>query len=495
MLRPAIPPSSSRFGLKVWFLPLFVLNFLIGCGPTTHYKVELRPKGDALERILTIWQAVDRPEKAAEDAEVAKEAPKPAKLQKDFLSKETRIRLQKLYDHHEYDRPNNKHTFRGQVREKTPADLGGDGTFIRRVNPMGSASMYVERIRGEDDRAMVIEKRLAASDKLAGHLTGWLHSEFVGEPGWKAFRTFLQNDFRRDLKNLILYLWSGDASGQFIFEIEDERAEAAMFRSLQYLAEREYFAFHELPALLRGVNGGFDDDPEALSQFIQSRLSKKLGVDLKPLARRFREFFDDEQKVEASLDAYFRPTPEYERALEAWREESKENPELSKPEPNEVLDELVDELLHFELFSSNSPIEVHLILPAEPALTNGAWDDGKLTWSGSPESGTATDVPLFCYAIWARPDAEYQRTRFGKVILDGEELLEYAVWYEALNEKETGKWDALMAGLKPGDTLTAKIKAFRFTPVPADVEPEKRDTTPDHSDQGRNLLLNQLEGE
>ncbi len=103
---------------------LLALVVLSGCEPVTHYKVELRPQSDGLERTLTIWQTQPKQSRHAIPAG-------------DPLSEEARTRLQALFDHYEFNVEDKRHLFRGMVNEKTPPDIGGTGSYLRLANPDG----------------------------------------------------------------------------------------------------------------------------------------------------------------------------------------------------------------------------------------------------------------------------------------------------------------------------------------------------------------------
>ena len=461
---------------------LLALVVLSGC-KTTHYKIELRPHNDGLERTLTIWQTPF----------------KPSDPPKDFLSKKERTRLQSLFDHNEYNVEEGRHLFRGMVKEKTLPDIGGTGSYLRLANPMGVAFVYLERFRGEDDQAKIIEKSLVNIDQLSGHLVDWLQTEVSAKPGWEVFKNFLKEDFPRDLKNIYLYFRSLDAADNFGSNLESyeimEKAEGALFaRVIQYLFERDYISLRDIPELQRLFDEQASSD--RLFEFLQVQLSKKLKTDLKPMFRHLGELFRNE-KVQASVVAYFKKTPAYQKKLEAWHQS---HPESENPSPASVIDELIDDLtddLFVEIFTSSSfPVEVQLFLASEPEYTNGHWEDGKVAWRGNPQENleSPSDVPMLCYALWTQPNEKFQETRFGRVVLEGETLIEYSSWYESLTTEEVGKWDDHLTSMRPGPDLVARLRDFRFVPLAKDSQ--SKDKSPaDYSDQALELILSALKGE
>ena len=128
------------------------------------------------------------------------------------------------------------------------------------------------------------------------------------------------------------------------------------------------------------------------------------------------------------------------------------------------------------------------------ANTNGQWDagTGKVTWSEKLKP--ARPLPVFCYAIWTRPVSEVQTRLFGKLVLDGQNLIDYVMWYNSLTSQERETWDKFVNGCHPGEGLTERIAGFRFP-----GEREQQPDTPDDEDVGsladpaKRALINGLE--
>jgi hypothetical protein len=55
---------------------------------------------------------------------------------------------------------------------------------------------------------------------------------------------------------------------------------------------------------------------------------------------------------------------------------------------------------------------------------------------------------------------------FGRVLLHGDELLQYCVWRSGLDERQAGEWEQLLSGLRPGAELTNTLAAFEFSGAP-----------------------------
>jgi hypothetical protein len=167
-----------------------------------------------------------------------------------------------------------------------------------------------------------------------------------------------------------------------------------------------------------------------------------------------------------------------------------------EPMPSDVVDQLTDELLEFDLLSTDDHVTVRLSLPSAPAHSNGKWDEARkeVVWESDIEQGEKRGrVPAFCYANWSEPDEAAQRRHFGKVILSGDDLSQYCLWRGGLDPNRAAEWDALLAGLQPGRGSKEQIEAFRFAgePVPRGTNGQPQSAGP--SDFPRRLLGSALE--
>jgi hypothetical protein len=98
------------------------------------------------------------------------------------------------------------------------------------------------------------------------------------------------------------------------------------------------------------------------------------------------------------------------------------------------------------------------------------------SWWAARFSGEQSSLPVLCFASWSCPDREFQEARFGKVVLSGEELGQYVVWYRSLSRPEVEQWDRLIAGCRPEADPKAILEAFRFStdPRPDPAKPDER---------------------
>ena len=87
--------------------------------------------------------------------------------------------------------------------------------------------------------------------------------------------------------------------------------------------------------------------------------------------------------------------------------------------------------------------------------------DGLVVWDSGLDKDRA--LPVLCYANWNNPDEPFQKTHFGRVLLEGDELSKYDLWRSGLGDQAGQEWDAFLAGLQPGPGLKKQIEAFRLT--------------------------------
>lgn len=218
---------------KTFWVSVLIASSIVGCD-ANHYQIEVKPTGETVQRTLTSWRERTVNEQATvvafPEGELAKlatayDAPVPSHLAR-------------------------RHKFVGVFAGEMPNDVGGSGSYTHWNTPLGSMSAYVERFRGNDDLLADVESRQIAADRFADLLIGWLTSELQGETGFAELSEFLEIHFRRDLKNLSLYVWAyGTVSDQ------DDAQSEIFVRAGQYLVERSYFTPDQLPALTRLPNG------------------------------------------------------------------------------------------------------------------------------------------------------------------------------------------------------------------------------------------------
>ena len=176
-------------------------------------------------------------------------------------------------------------------------------------------------------------------------------------------------------------------------------------------------------------------------------------------------FLADETTMEKSFDKYLAGTDLYRAKLKQWEEDKKLKPDLKQPEPSEVVNDAVGNLVEFDLFGQPDHLAVRLSLPSPPVHSNGRWDKAhkQVVWETDIEGRTnASHFPFFCYASWAQADREFQKRHFGRVVLTGDGLTQYCLWRSSQGKPYGDEWDDFVASLRPGRELAEKMDAFRF---------------------------------
>lgn len=417
-----------------------LVGTLLGC-VQNEYVVELTPVGEKLQRRIRI----QRLGPAATPDE-----------------------LQSLAAAYSADVPGNPKVqeFENAFAGRLPDDIGGHGSYTRWDTPLGSAALYVERFRGVDDIAAEWDRRKVAADRVTDHLIGWLGQEFENDPGWPSVKEFFNTHVRRDLLNLSLYLWTAGLSRQ------DDRNPEILVRVVQYLVERGYVSYEEAPALLRTASDSRRDDGRHMLEILRQKIVARARDDL------FADsltFLATPESLKHSLDKYLEMTAEFQQLLDEWQKQLREDPTLARPDPFDVLELYSEDLLAGAILEGGDQLSLGLKTGREPVATNGDWsgEDTRVSWPKQflPQPG---QPPQLTYAVWDQPDAAAQQRHFGKVVLQGESLIEYCLWYHGLTEAEQQEWDAFVGTLSPGDELPDSLKAFRFLHEPADRQRDER---------------------
>jgi len=396
-----------------------------GCS-SHHYVVEMKAKGDAVERKLTCWQG-GGPENDT--------TTKPEEFPADELAA-----LSKLYPRHETTREGRRHTFTGEFRGRLPDDVGGHGTFTSYVTELGAAFVYVERFRGNTDIAAELDQRLRATDQLTDYLLGWFAAELGNEPQFEKLRRFLDGDFRRDMRNLALYLWTE----QFSAGKDKNHFESSIARCCQLLIERGYVKTEDLILLTMQADLG---GKKRWFLLLQRCVASKMGIPESQPAPASLAFLAGEKNMSRSFEKYLTGTPAYRAKLEEWEKAKQKKPDTPKPRPTEVTNDLTAKLIDFRLFQTDDYLTVRLATAVKPDATNGDWkgDSRQVVWDGRVRGRGESrgNLPLLCYAAWSVPDETRQKQHFGQTILSGEDLLKYGVWRQSLTAaqaQEQGFW-------------------------------------------------------
>jgi hypothetical protein len=429
-----------------WLAWLAVI--LAGC-VRNSYEVEVAPVGGSLDRKLTVRQQTRGSGPAnAFDEEVRKIAaeyrvappPPPAAAK--------------------------KHEFQGRFAGRLPQDVGGYGTFMHWETELGSVSIYVERFRGDDDAEGVLKRRQASADRLVELAVAWLRPELEADPQWPGFRQFLQKDFRRDLHNVTIYAWTMGMA-----RTSDDFTEA-LVRGLQYVVERGYITPDDVPAISRAISDAQRGEPERLMTLCKRLIAARLGGKIPQIPKGLAT----PEELVKSLNKFLESTDEYVKIIKEWEKQRATDPHVQRPEGMAVLNRLLGDLFlagtGVQLGGDQVTVGLNIDRPA--IVTNGHWteESRKINWAARSLSNEGW--PALMYAAWDEPDETAQKAHFGKLVLQGEPLLNYCLWYRGLTDAEQQEWDKFIDTLAPGTDHERALNNFRFGHEPADRDRGQR---------------------
>ena len=449
--------------LLLALFPALLCVLVTGC-PHNEYTVELKPNGNLIERTLVFYRTEEGNTNSPS-----------------FPSNQLAA-ITRIYPAGSVKTNGGKFVAEGEFSGALPDDVGGAGSYTNFPTSFGDAAFYTERFRGDDDLAVKTTRQFRAADQLTDLVIGWSRIEFGRERDYKKLRKFLDEDFRRDLKNAVQYFQIGA-----VVSFSDTNAPGEFLaRFCQYLYERGYLKLTDAPDVYLILNTGGGDSSPRILRLVQRLAAEKLGVVATNPLPKSLAILTDPAALEKSWEQYLAKTDLYRAQVKEWEFKKKTDPKLTEPKPLDAPDDLMADLLGgFGGGGESDHLTVKLRLARAPIQTNGKWQDGQVVWSA--DLGADRPLPAFCYAQWSNPDAPFQSAHFGSVILDGDKLSDYCLWQNGLEENQARNWETFLAGLQPDTELRNKIEAFQFTPgvIPAT-------TGTNQLNLGRKLLLDAL---
>lgn len=398
-----------------------------------------------------------------------------------------------------------KRTFSG----RTPNDVGGAGEVGFYQSDMGGAWIYIERFRGDADPAGTLQERLKSARTLASIVAGWARARLGGRKGFDKLGDYLDGDFPKDLQNLSLLTWTfgavremstGQARSPSTQPMERPTKVEELVATLgmssgqidvaammaQYLIERRYIAIEDAPAAMRALSASSTDDQNAaIKRLWRSFLTQKLNLSDTDLINHLASMFDRSEEVGQSFMKYVEDHEAYREHVRRpadpnhSADRAASNPIDGDATPSGFVNLLIAKSftppgLNVLVLVMKDELRLALALPEAPVFTNGLWDanEGKVSWNTRIDGPLPDPLPSICFAVWARPDEHSQKTRLGGVVLTGESLVKYCLWYAGLTGEEKQQWDAFMAAMKP-DTATTQIAAMQaqWATQPATSQP------------------------
>ena len=438
------------------------LALFLGC-EHKQYRVEMTARGKEFERTISYWDLSD-PNK-----------PKRLKFPAAELD-----RLKRVYgERGEVAGP----TFTGRFKERTPDDVGGAGFYTLFDTRMGRVWIYCERFRGSDDPMGYFALVEEATDDLLRLFDGWIAHQMRDDSRTETLRRFVDKQLRRDLNNLAVYLWR-------LRDTDD--SEETMSRVALYLAERGYFRIEDLPRFRRWIEGDMDREPEKeeFMRWLRRLVARRMGVpDGEPLPSSL-DFLEDVDTAAKAFLEYYQTTDEYKKQVAEWEEHKRDDPDAQLDKTPRALTRWGELAVSFELFPRKRTVSLKLATDVEPISTNGQWDSAarKVVWTEAPLRDERS-LPALCYSVWSKPTADFQKERFGKIVVAGEELADYVFWRKGLTDQEGEEWDRFLAGLTPSKEIEKKLRAFRFSHESLGERQEGKKSPRRHSDKAVQLLL------
>lgn len=416
---------------------------LQGCNE--QFDVEMKPKDGELERRIKVYVESRRDSGAP---------PKIGDIPGDKLKK-----LRDLYKQEGEVDPDGKKLFNAILRDSQENIVGGISRFVRLGSDLGAVSFYNESFRHSDDLAGDMEKRLDSADRLADLLREWFELELGNEPRGKVLLDWIDKDFRKDVKNIALYLYLD------LIEDKQQTSDELQAKLLTYLVNHNYLTKENAPKLVRAVvNMESAEGDQVFFVWLQRFVAGKMGVAGDKPVPEALAFLGSREKLMASMRSQICKTKTFKdlRAQEGGNRLDIFTPE--NPANGQLMFfALLNTIWSFDakIFSDPGPSwTVKLSLPGQPFWSNGTWveNDKAMFWG----KRTPNNKPVsFVYAAWAEP-SERQAARFGKVLLDGHRLFGYALWFQALHENERAEWTAFVDTIKPGDDVKTALEGFRF---------------------------------
>lgn len=397
--------------------------------------------------------------------------------------------VSKAYAAGEHSFKDGLHVFTGRFTGRTPQDIGGYGSFTRFSCPYGEVGLYGERFRGSNDFAANIALRFDAVDRLTNLLLEWVRSAFGKSPDLFRLWCFIDSELRRDLKNAAVYAFlfvnlpslapesshrlSGGDEGDGektvpavtkaqIHRIAERQREELIPRLAFFFMERGYLE----PCTMQYLWDLEDNIPPSLRETIILRVLERAKVSDPAVRRKLCACVADANKLRESMSACLVKTPEY-RELSRGKDVPPDPLDVPK---NYFLQALE---INFELWHEDDRVLLTVVPAGRVIRTNGRYDREKNVVTWRRDMGDRDVEPIkrrasqVCWALWARPDETVQRKHFGKIAIDGEDLLDYCMWHHRLSARRRDEWDAFLENL-PGSAGTFRaLDDFRFSDEPA----------------------------
>ncbi len=397
-----------------------LLVVLVGGCDDERYSIEMKPRGDGVERKLVVSGK---------------------------FSDETRARISGLYG-----KQIDVNSFVGTFVENLPNDVGGAGYYIRFGSQMGESMVYCERFKGDNNLSESVEQVQLIAERFVDFLVGWLAYELGDDPNFVRLKDFFDDRVRNDARNVVIFWWLGDVLSPY----DENASRTATMRVKHYLVEQGYFDWKE--ALL--LDCSYKDEELRLLS-LRRIVSDKMGYSCGKTAGGRLGFLSNAEVADESMQGYLQTTDYYLKEMEEWEGRKKEPNE--KPPEIDFDDYVMRDIdFDYDLFGTGQRVEVKLLCKDKPFESNGKWDPNTMHVGWAAKIAGAGKLPTLFYARCSEPNEEFQKEHFGKLVLSEKALAEYCSWRDSLNEENEREWDSFVADLDPNQDLEEEIGTFRF---------------------------------
>lgn len=316
---------------------------------------------------------------------------------------------------------------------RTPEDVGGWGFFHKYTTSLGSEWVYVETFRGDDAQGQRLEEAFGAVDQMAEMFSGYLREKYPNADGRKLAE-FVQGDFRKDAKNVLVYGWML-ASAKSIQSGSDQLDKEPIARGAAYLVRHGYVSPEDLPQLIKGANENI--------AALRKGIAAKAGVPESML----EELVPPSEKTIAAFGEYL--TKKFAR------------PASTQPyDENSAFALAGNRILALLALSYGTADKVTLNLNSSADLTNGkTTTTGKTGWTLALPAEAS--LPAVCYALWTQADEAVQKRLLGKVMLTGEPLAQYVLEVHQLSPEQAKLWEQSLLTLTPATAQEKLTKLWK----------------------------------
>jgi hypothetical protein len=364
---------------------------------------------------------------------------------------------------------------RGMFGSRLPNDVGNAGTYLGIETRMGTAVFYVERFRGNDDVCGEFQRRLAMTDRLIDLMIGFLREQVKDPKGAAVLTGLLDGEVRKDARNVVLYYWMADVQAHTTTMPSMNPYNDAMARVTQYLVDHGYAKPESLPTLYRATTN------EQAAPFLREIIAAKTGASRETVAA-WMSFMDDPDAAGKAFAEYLTKTDEYKKLL-AETPATQPDTQPSEPDPFDVLTNLIP--LRIQPEYPEDLLLVRMNTTTRPNASNGEYVEGDgetpaapgVVWKlqlprlPDPKPKQLSDPPQIIWALLATPNDDYQRSHLGEVKCDGNNLLEYCLWYRSLSDAERAQWDKAIEALTP--ETAQSLRKFTFAGAADDKYAQK----------------------